>query len=276
MKKHIIFFCAAFGFLSLAAQKKEKISGNKEVALLMQDIQGNFNALEVNDDLEVSIRQGGNNSYTLNADSNLHTVVQFVVIDSILKVYTTEKITSSKKLEIDLTVKGLEHLIIKHGSKVNTSGTLHADRFYLNGYNGSRFELDIEAADVTVALHRDSGGKLMTDSENTTIVMNDRTDLKASVIANKLRVTLNNTADLVLSGDAEYAAFSLKKSSKIDGKKMNVESADLYTSNNSDVYVNASRNLEVYAQGKSNVYVYGDPNLEIKGLTDKSKIIKKR
>ena len=105
--------------------------------------------------------------------------------------------------------------------------------------------------------------------------MNDRTDLKATVTADKVRTTLNNTADLDLTGDAEYAAFNLKKSSKINARKMNVRSADLYTSNTSDVYVNASKNLEVYAQGRSNVYVYGNPNVEIKGLTDKSKIIKK-
>lgn len=276
MKKYFYLIIVLIPLVSLVAQKKDKISGNKEVATLMQDIPGNFNALEINDDLEINLRQGGRNSYTLNADSNLHTVIQFVVTDSILKVFTTEKITSSKKLEIDLTVKELEHLIIKHDSRVKTNGVLQAGKFYLNGYNGCRFEIDIDAPDVTVALHRDAGGKLNVQSENTTIVMNDRTDLKSSVKADKLRVTLNNTADLDLSGDADYAALNLKKSSNLNARKMRVSSVDLYTSNTSDVHVNATRNLEVYAQGKSNVYVYGDPNVEIKGLTDKSKIIKKR
>ena len=42
-----------------------------------------------------------------------------------------------------------------------------------------------------------------------------------------------------------------------------------------DVYVYAGKDLELFAEGKSNIYVYGDPKIEVKGLTDKSKIIKK-
>lgn len=271
----MVFFGAVLMVIPLTAQKKQKIEGNKEVTQLIKEISQDFNALEVNDDLEITLYQGNSNSYRLNADSNLHTVVQFIVTDSILKVFTTEKISSHKKLEIDLTVKELEHLIIKHDSKVKGAGQLRSDKFYLSGYNGARFELDVRADDVTATLHRNAGGKLDVHSENTTLIMNDRTDMKASVIAEKVRVTLNNTADLDLGGDADYAAFSLKKSANLNARKMRVSSADLYTSNTSDVHVNASRNLEVYAQGKSNVYVYGNPNVDVKGLTDKSKIIKR-
>lgn len=275
MKRQTIFICAALITFSVAAQKKQKIAGNKEVAQLAGEIPRSFNALEINDDLEINISQGSSNSYRLNADSNLHTVVQFIVTDSILKVFTTENITSSKKLEIDLTVKALEHLIIKDDSKVKGESLLKSEKFYLSGYRGARFELDVEAEDVSVTLHRDAGGKLKTNSEITTVVMNDRTDLKASIIADKVRVTLNNTADLDLTGDADYATFNLKKSANLNARKLRVSSVDLYTSNTADVYVNATKNLEVYAQGNSKVYVYGNPKVEIKGLTDKSKIIKK-
>ncbi len=275
MIKKFVFLLVVLAGMSVNAQKKPKIEGNKEVSLLIKEIAADFNAVEVNDDLEINLQQGSNNRFRLNADSNLHTVVQFIVTDSILKIFTTDQITSSKKLEIDLTVKELEHLIVKHGSKVKGAGQLKSDKFYLSGYNNSRIDLDLSASDVTVSLHRNAGGKLRIQSENTTVIMNDRTDLKATVIADKLRTTLNNSADLDLEGDVDYAAFNLKKSSTLNARKMNVRSADLYTSNTSDVYVNASRNLEVYAQGKSKVYVYGDPKVEIKGLTDKSKIIKK-
>ena len=275
MKRSLIITAAVMVGMVVTAQKKPKIEGNKEVSTLTKEIAHDFNAVEVNDDLEINLRQGTENRFYLNADSNLHTVVQFIVTDSILKIFTTDHITSSKKLEIDLTVREIEHLIVKQGSKVKGSGQLQSDKFYLSGHNNSRVELDVSAGDVTVNLHRNAGGKLSIRSENTTIIMNDRTDLKATVIADKVRTTLNNSADLNLDGDAEYAAFNLKKSAKINARKMNVRSADLYTSNTSDVYVNASRNLEVYAQGRSNVYVYGNPKVEIKGLTDKSKIIKK-
>lgn len=276
MKKQTIFFLITLVSLSVAAQKKPKIQGNKDVTQVIKEIPEVFNALEIDDALEVTLTQGNNNAYALNTDSNLVDVIQFKVMDSILKIYTINKITTSKKLEINLTVAEIEHLILKNDAKVTGEGRFEADRFYLSGYNSSRVkDLDISADDVTITMHRNAGGDLKVKSENTTVVMNDRTDLKAYVVAEKVRVTLNNSADLDLKGDADYAAFNLKKSANLNAKKMKVSSADLYTSNNSDVYINATKNLEVYAQGKSNVYVYGNPNVEVKGLTDKSKIIKK-
>ncbi|NNM23930.1 MAG: hypothetical protein HKO54_10280, partial [Flavobacteriaceae bacterium] len=51
--------------------------------------------------------------------------------------------------------------------------------------------------------------------------------------------------------------------------------ADLISSNSSDIYVRASKELKLYAQGKSYVYVYGNPEIVVDGLNDKSQIIKK-
>ena len=275
MKKSIVFVIVLLSSLTVFAQKKPKIKGNKEVVQVSKEIPQEFNALEIDDALEVTLTQGDRNFYALNIDSNLVDILQFSVTDSILKIYTTNTISSSKKLEISLTVTELEHLILKNDAKAKGEGKFTSEKFYLSGYNSSRVDMDINAEDVTITLQRDAGGKIKVKSENTTIVMNDRTDLKAYVVADKVRVTLNNSADLDLDGDADYAAFNLKKTANLNARKMKVSSADLYTSNNSDVYVNATRTLEVYAQGKSNVYVYGNPKVEIKGLTDKSKIIKK-
>ena len=275
MKKIMIFLFVIGLCSSSYSQKKPKVKGNKEVTQVIREIPEEFNALEIDDGLKINLSQGPENGYVLNVDSNLVDVLQFFVVDSVLKVYTTNRIVSSKKLEITMTVKGLEHLILKNDAEVIGEGPLNSAKFYISGYNSSRMDLDIRAEDVTVTLHRNAGGKLRVTSENTTIVMNDRTDLKAYAVCDNIRVTVNNSADLDLDGDADYAAFNLKQSSTLNARKMRVSNADLYTSNSSDVYVNATKNLEVYAKGSSNVYVYGNPKLEIKGFTDKSKIIKR-
>lgn len=275
MRKAILVLTALCLSTSIFAQKKPKIKGNREVTKVIREIPQEFNVLEIDDALEVTLTQGNTNAYVLNTDSNLVDILEFSVTDNVLRIYTSNKITSSKKMEINVTVTELEHLIVKNDAKVNGKGTFTSDKFYLSGYNSSRIDMDVSADDVTITLHRDAGGKVKVKSDNTTIVMNDRTDLKAYVVADKVRVTLNNSADLDMDGAAEYAAFNLKKTANLNAKKMKVSDVDLYTSNNSDVYVNATKNLEVYAQGKSNVYVYGNPKVEVKGLTDKSKIIKK-
>lgn len=275
MKKVILLGLIIIPVFILSAQKKPKIIGNKEVIQVKQDIDGNFNSLEVDDGLEIHLNPGGRNGYILETDSNVVDVIEFFVRDSVLRVYTTQEITSSKKLYIYLSVSSIEHFILKNDAKVTAQDAIRANRCYLAAYNSSRFDLKIESRDVTVTLQRNAGGRLEIEAENTTIIMNDRTDMKAEVKTENLRVTVNNTAELKIDGQADYAAYNLKKSSKLDGRDMKVGSVDLYTSNNADVYVHATKTLEVDAKGSSNVYVYGNPDVEIKGFTDKSKIIKR-
>lgn len=267
----LLLMCSAIAF----AQKKDKIKGNKLVTEITRILPQEFNALELDDNIDITISQGNQNSYHLAVDDNLVDIIKFEVRDSILKISTTHDITAMKKMEIDLVVSELEHIILKNNTKIKSNGRLNSEKVYLSSYNDARFDLDLKADDITVTMHRNAGGKLSLKSENTTVVMNDRTDLKADIQCEKIRVTLNNSAQFNVDGSADYAAFNLKGSAELDAKRMKVSTVDLYTTNNSDVNVHARRNLEVYAQGKSNVFVYGDPNIEIKGLTDKSKIIKK-
>ncbi|MGY5353185.1 GIN domain-containing protein [Wenyingzhuangia sp. IMCC45533] len=274
MKKITVLLLCFYSVLALS-QQKPKIKGDKNVITVTKEITGGFNAVEIDDALEIDIKQGTQNRYTLTTDTNLHDIIKFTVKDSILKVYTTNKITSSKKLEIGLTCIGLEHITIKNDASLKSEGSLESKVIYLNAYNSSKFDLDLRSEEVIITLQRNAGGTLKVRSKNTTIVMNDRTDLNANITAEKTTVSLTKTSQLELAGDSDLVAFNLKDSAELDARKMKVSSADLYTSNSTDVYIHASKNLELYAKGKSNIYVYGNPKIEIRGLTDKSKIIKK-
>ncbi len=275
MKKLILFTIAIVLTVSSYAQKKSKIKGDKNVVTTANNVPDGFNFLEIDDALEITISQSSKNAYTLTTDKNLQDIIQFTVKDSVLKIYTSHKITSNKKLEISLNFINLEHITLKNDAKIESKGQVESKVLYINTYNSSRFEIDAKTEELIVTMQRNSGGKLKATSTNTTIIMNDKTDLKASIIAEKTTVTLTKTAQLNLEGNSNNVAFNLKDFAALDAKKMKVSSVDLYTSNNADVYVYAGKNLELYAQGNSNIYVYGDPKIEIKGLTDKSKIIKK-
>ena len=56
---------------------------------------------------------------------------------------------------------------------------------------------------------------------------------------------------------------------------MKIASIDLNTANTADVNIYARKELELDARDKSVVYIYGNPKLDVKNLTEASKIIKK-
>ncbi len=273
--KKIIFLLIVGIVTSLSAQEKPKIKGSKVVTEMSKSINEYFNILEIDDALKVMIVQGSESGYSIKTDDNLMDVIKFNVTDSILKIYTTNRIVKSKKLEIELTVNGIEQITLKNDAEIKGKGWLFSEKLHLNADNSSRFDLGVQADDVVVKLQYNAGGKLKIKSKKTTIVMNDRTDVQASINSDITKVTLTKSAQLALSGDSDYVDYNASDKAELEAKKMKTSSALLYASNSADVHVRARKSLELYAHGTSKVYVYGDPKLDVKGITDKSKIIKK-
>jgi hypothetical protein len=201
--------------------------------------------------------------------------VQFVVLNNVLKIFTSKKISSFKKLEVNLKVSGIDHIILRDDAIVKTDKKLSLDKILIDGNDSSKFELEIETNDIQINMDKNAGGKIKLKAKNFQIDMKDRTDLKGKINTDNLKASLKNRAQLTLSGDSKNSEFRLEDSADLDAKKMDSRTAVLFSSNNSDVYIRVSRKLEVTSDGKSKIYVYGKADVQLTGFTDKSKIIKK-
>ncbi len=257
------------------AQKPDKIKGDKDVISISNSLDEEFHVVEVNNNLKVTIAQSNSNSYVLTSDKNLAEVVNFDVYNGVLKIHTTAKITGSKKLEVFLSVKEISELILNDNADVESQGVLSSDMFNVLGKESSKFDLDLKSQNTSIILSKNSGGKLKLKSKKVTVNLGDRSDLKGKIDADNLSAQLSKSAQLDLDGKVNTASFNLKNSADLKAKKMKANSAILNASNNTDIYVHATKDLIIDAQGKSKVFVYGNPKIEVKGLTDKSRIIKK-
>ena len=268
----LLFICLAH--ISVA-QKMEKIKGDKEVISVTNSIDEEFSILEINDNLKVTVAQSNKNSYVLTVDKNLAEVVSVEASNGVLKIHTTAKITGSKKLEVFLSVKGISSIILNDDAELETQGTLSSDIFSLTGNQSTKFDLDIESKNASFILTKNSGGKIDLKSREVSINLSDRSDLKGKMDADNLSAQLSKSAQLDMDGKVNNASFTLKNSADLKAKKMKTGTAILNASNNTDIYVHATKDLVIDAEGRSKVYVYGNPKIEVKGLTDSSRIIKK-
>jgi hypothetical protein len=275
MKKSIILLLVFFiGYVSYS-QSKNKIKGNREVVEISNDVDKKFNALEIADNITVSISQGNKDSYVLNTDENLVEEVQFVVMNNVLKIFTSKKISNFKKLEVNLKVIGIDRIKLMDDAILKTDKKLSLDKILIEGNNSAKFDMELETDDLQINLYKNAGGKINIKAKNLQIEMEDRTDLKGKIDTDNLKVSLKNRAELTLSGDSKHSDFKLGNSSDLDAKKLDSRTAELSSSNTSDINIRASRKLEVNSDGRSKIYVYGKADVELKGFTDKSKIIKK-
>lgn len=95
------------------SHNKEKIKGDRNVIQKTIDL----------DDLEITFStQNNKNSYTINADSNLHEIIKFEIINSVLTIQTLARIRSKKKLEITLFAKELKNITLYDDSELNQIG----------------------------------------------------------------------------------------------------------------------------------------------------------
>ncbi len=258
------------------AQKKQKIKGDKQVVSTSGEITGEFNKLEVSDNLLVEIQTSSRNSYVLTTDQNLSEEVQVDVRDGVLKISTRSKIVNSKKLHLFLNLVTIESISLNDQAVVKSGSRLNLDKIdvYLNNSSEIDMNLNIKQ-EATFFLNNNSKGKLDLRANKIVVNMKDRSDLKADFNSEELRVVLHKNAGVKLDGKAEKVFYELSGSSNLNAKKLKTQTAVLNSKNNSDIYVDASKTIEINAEGKSKIYVYGNPDIQIKGFTDKSRIIKK-
>lgn len=275
MKKGIFSIFLVFITSLCLGQKLDKITGDKEVISINHSITESFNRVEVNNNLKVIIKQTKRNSYLLTADKNLTDEVKFDIVNGVLRIHTSSKITSSKKLEILLSLSRIIELVVNDEAEVVTEGKIKTDSFNLLGNDGSKFQLTIEAEKISIVLTTKSYGKLDLKAKELSVNMRDRTELKGKLDFKELNVFLSKNAQFNVDGKGNNAYYNLEGSSELKGKGLKTSTASLASDNSTDIYVHATKDLSINAKGRSKIYVYGSPNITVEGLTNRSSIIKK-
>ena len=275
MKK--LTFLLMLSFISIVsfAQKKPKIKGDKNVTTIANNITKEFNAIEIADELKVTLVPGLLNNYTLTSDKNLQGVIEFKVEEGVLRIYSTSQITGSKKLDIKVTFRSLEKIDLMNDAQVKVEGMLESNSLFINADNSSKFDLEVKTKDISINMLGNAKGKLKARTDNTVIVMGDKSDLNADITTNKMSVDLTKSAKLDLRGNSDDLTFKATDSSEMDAKKMKVSSANINVSSNAKVHVDVKKNLTIFAKDKSSVFLYSEPKIDIEKLADKAEILKR-
>ena len=87
MKKSILLFALLILTSLSFAQKKDKIKGSKIVTIEQKQIES-FTGIEVNDNIEVMLISGSECGIEIEADDNLHDVIDFSLSGSTLRIAT--------------------------------------------------------------------------------------------------------------------------------------------------------------------------------------------
>ena len=272
---YILFL--TFGIVHFSiAQSKEKIKGNRNVTIKQTYID-DFNALIIKNNFDVKIAYNSKASVEIEADDNLHEIIDVSVNAGVLSITTNRRITSKKKLIITINYSnGLQEVELYDNAELRSLTSMELGDFKLKTENNSRAYLNIKANTFGFTASNKSKSRLNVVADSTSFIMSDNSKLDALVSGKITSFDLYQNADASIEGDAESATFRFDNSVNFTGKNYAIKNADVLIESNSDATLNILTSLKLNASGNSETYIYGEPKIDLELFADTAKLQKKK
>ena len=275
MKNHIAIFLLILSTTLTLAQKKDKIKGSKIVTIENKEI-GNFEALEVEDNIEVNLERGEKNNIKIEADDNLHDIISFDLKDNTLRIYTTKEAVNYKKLIVRVTYNSdLTLVTSKNEAIINAIEEIQLDEITFKTSDYSKLFLNVNTKKFILQADDKSKTELNLRSDNTTIQLSKNASLKSLLTTFDLKVDMYQKSNATLEGNATKVTIRLDNNSNLIGNKLIVKDAEIITESYTNCSLFVETNVIIDAAGKSEIHLFGSPKIEMRQFSEEAKLLKK-
>lgn len=275
MKKNTALLLLLFVTTFTFAQKREKIKGSKIVTTSIKEV-GSFNAIEVDDNIEVYLERGEKNEIKIEADDNLHDIIGMDLRENTLRLYTNKESTIFKKLSVRVTyTKSLNKVITKNEAIVYAIQELQLDDITMNCLDYSKLFLNVNAKKFSLIADDKSKTELNLKADEGNLQLSKNSSVKTLVSAIKFKCDLYQKATAAIEGIAEKATIRLDNNSVFTGTKFTLKEANVTAESNSSATIFAEIALSLAVGDKSEVSLFGNPKIELTRFSEEAKLFKK-
>ena len=276
MKKIIIL---SFLFISVISfgQKKEKIKGSKIVKLEQKQI-GDFESIEVEDNLEVFLVKGNDCALEIEADDNLIEYVEYKLTGKNLRISTSKDLSSYKKLSVRVTYNDKFNMVIaKDETNVTALSDVTLDNVTFKSFDYAKLFLNAKTKNFTLMANDKSKVELNLKSEKTAIDVSKSAYVKALISSGEMKFDMYQKSSADVEGDVLDLKLRLDNNTDFNGKKLTAKNALVEASGYTKASINISNIATLNASGNSEIELYGEPvKIEIKHLVDSATLRKKQ
>lgn len=274
MKKHTAIFLLILCTTMALAQKKEKIKGSKTVTT-EQKVIGTFRVLEISDNIEVYLEKAEKPELKIEADDNLHAILNFDLIKDTLRVTTSKEATKYRKLMVRINyTNDLKKVISKNTAEVNAIQELQLDDITIQTLGNSKFYMNVNAKNFLLLSDEKSKVELNLKSEMAKIILSKEASLKSLINATELDFDIYQKSHANIEGDVTNAKIRVDNNAVFIGNKLTAKNASVIAENNSKTTINAVETATIEAGDKSEIKLIGNPKIEIKKFTEEAKLMK--
>jgi hypothetical protein len=275
MKKYTALLLILLVSTLALAQKNEKIKGSKTVTIEQKEI-GDFDSIEVNDNIEVYLDRGEKCELKIEADDNLHDIIVLDVSSKTLRINTSKNAVNYKKLIVRITyTKELKKITTRNDAIVNAIQEIQLESISVDAYDDSKLNLNVNSKDFTLLSDNDSKTELNLKSEKAILKLSKKATLKALIASIDLKCDLYEKSKAVLEGDVTNANIRLDNNALFSANNLVLQNAELLAESYSNCSINVAANISIDASGNSEIQLYGDQKIEMKRFADNAVLSKK-
>lgn len=257
------------------SQKKQKIKGSKNVTIEQREI-GQFNAIEVEDNLEVYLEKGEMPMIKIEADDNLHDIIKIDLKANTLRLYTSKEARKYDKLIVKITyTNDLNKVTAKNETTVNAIQEVQIDTVAFKALDYSKLFLNVNTKNFLLQGDDKSKTELNIKSDKAKIELSNNAKLKSLITTQELTCDLYQKSEARIEGTANDAVLRIDSNSSLTANNLTVKNIEVTAEGSSNCSVNAQTKITIIASGKSEIELYGDPKIEMQKFADEAKLIKK-
>lgn len=275
MKKYSVLLLLLFVSSFALAQKNEKIKGSKIVTIAQREI-GNFDSIEVGDNIEVYLDKGEKAELKIEADDNLHDIINTDLSLNTLRISTSKSAINYKKLIVRVTYTNeLRTVTSKNEAIINAIQEILLNQITFKSYDNSKLFLNVNSKNFTLQSDNNSKTELNLKSQTANLELSKNASLKALITSDDLKCDQYQKSKATLEGDITNAVIRLDNNAEFVGNNLFITNAELIAESYSNASINVNSNLSIEAAGNSKILIYGDQKIEIKKFIDNATLSKK-
>ncbi|MBC3757598.1 DUF2807 domain-containing protein [Hyunsoonleella sp. SJ7] len=274
-KSYYTLIFTLFSVVIFHAQSLEKIKGNRILSTVNTEIDA-FHTIALDEDFEIDIIYNRTPSVEVEADENLHEVIQFNVKNGVLSFDKLKRITSKKKLNITVRYdETLTHIETTDNSEINGLTPLELLNGTLNTKGDSKVALTIKTDNFNFESAGKAKAKLNLTADTCIVSMRGTGKLEALINAPKVTALLLERTSAEIEGNCDSAELELDNNAQFQGKNFTINSCKVACNISSEAYLEVVKDITIDATGTSSIYLYQNPKITINSMTDTTKLQKK-
>ena len=180
-----------------------------------------FTGIKVSSGIDVYLKQGNNESISVEADQNLHEYILTEVRGGVLNVYSEYNIRHAERMRVYVTMKEINSV------KTTSAGDVIGE----TPINTDRLELSASSAG----------------------------DIKLEVHAKKIDIDISSSGDISVTGETDVLRADLSSAGDLNAYDLRSREADVSVSSAGDADVYASERITARASSAGDINYKGDP-----------------